>query len=55
MKIDVSKTDYNTLLVLIDKCTAIIQNGSYTLRDYNAARRLRLIKKKIERKNIQKD
>lgn len=51
MQINISKTDYASLLTLIDRCTAIVQAESPSLRDYNAARRLRLIKKKIERRN----
>ena len=51
MKIEVSKTDMNALFTLIDKCAAIIQDGQPTLREYNYARRLRLVKKAIIRKN----
>ena len=51
MQITISKSDYESLLTLIDRCTAIVQAGNPSLRDYNAARRLRLIKKKMERRN----
>jgi len=52
MNIRISKSDYASLLTLIDRCTAIVQQSQPTLRDYNAARRLKLIRKKIERTNI---
>ena len=51
MQIDISKTDYGNLLSLIDKVCETVQRGDASLRDYNNARRLRLIKKKIIRKN----
>ena len=51
MQIRISKTDLNDLVTLIDKCTSIIQEKQPTLREYNAARRLRLIRKKIIRIN----
>ena len=51
MQINVSNTDLKALFTLIDKCTAIVQDGNPTLREYNYARRLRLVKKAIIRKN----
>ena len=51
MQINISKTDYTSLLTLIDKCVTAVQGNNPTLREYNCARRLRLIKKKIERNN----
>jgi len=51
MQISISKSDYASMLVLIDRCVSVIQNGSPSLREYNYARRLRLIRKKIERTN----
>ena len=50
MEITISKTDFNALMTLIDRCTAIIQDKQPTIREYNAARRLRLIKKKMARR-----
>lgn len=52
MQIEISKYDYTSLLSLIDKCASVIQEKQPTNREYNYARRLRLIKKKMERKNI---
>ena len=43
MQIEISKTDMNALFTLIDKCTAIVQDKQPTLREYNFARRLRLV------------
>lgn len=51
MNIDISKSDYKALVDLAEKCSAAIQHGQYTLREYNQARRLRLIIKKIQRNN----
>ena len=51
MQISISKTDLASLMSLIDKCTTMVQDKSTTLREYNAARRLKLIKKKIVRIN----
>jgi len=51
MQITISKQDYGSLLSLIDKCTAIVQDKEPTNREYNYARRLRLIRKKMERNN----
>ena len=51
MDIRISKSDYITMLDLIDKCTAIIQDKQPTIREYNYARRLRLIRKKLSRIN----
>ncbi len=51
MQIEIGKTDYKALLELAEKCVCLVQSKSPTNREYNAARRLRLIIKKIERKN----
>ena len=50
MQITISKSDFQALVTLIDKCTAIVQDKQPTLREYNYARRLRLIKKKMVRR-----
>ena len=55
MQIEISKTDYKALLELTEKCVGIIQKSPNTsIREFNVARRLRLVKKKIERKNNNK-
>ena len=51
MDIRISKSDYMAMLDLIDKCTAIVQEKQPTIREYNYARRLRLIRKKLSRIN----
>ena len=50
MVIELSKTDYNALLELTEKCVLIVQNNSTSNRERNAARRLRLLMKKVARK-----
>lgn len=54
MQINISKTDYSSLLSLIDKVCMTVQAGNPSDREYNEARRLRLIKKKIIRINSKK-
>ena len=49
MQINISKTDFNALVMLIDKCTAIVKEKQPTTKEYNYARRLSLIKKKMVR------
>lgn len=51
MNIEISKSDYKALVDLAEKCVAAIQAQQCTLREYNQARRLRLIIKKIQRNN----
>lgn len=51
MDINISKSDYKSLLSLIDKSVAIIKTKTSSTRDYNVARQLGNIKKKIERNN----
>lgn len=51
MKLEISKTDYKALLELGEKCVAFVQGHNPTLREYNSARRLRMLIKKLERKN----
>ena len=51
MNIDIRKSDYKALVDLAEKCSSAIQHGQYTLLEYNEARRLRLIIKKIQRNN----
>lgn len=51
MNIEISKSDYKALVDLADKCVTAIQNKQCTLREYNQARRLRIIIKKIQRNN----
>lgn len=51
MKFDISKTDYKSLLELGEKCVCIVQSKNPSIREYNTARRLRMLIKKLERKN----
>lgn len=51
MNIEISKTDYHSLSSLIDKAVGIIQNKNPTNQEYNVARMLRQVKKKILKKN----
>jgi len=51
MDIQISKSDYADLLSLIDKAYGIIVQNSPPPRDYNVARRLRIIGRKLERRN----
>jgi hypothetical protein len=50
MQIEISKTNYELLMTLIDKSVAIIQQKSPTTKEYNVARLLRQTKCKIIRK-----
>lgn len=51
MQIEVSKTNWENLILLIDKSVSIIQNGNPSCKDYNVARRLRQTKNAIIRQN----
>lgn len=51
MNIYISKSDYQAFLSLTDKAIAIIKQKSPTTREYNVARQLGNIKKKVERNN----
>ena len=51
MQIEVSKTNWENLMSLIDKSVSIIQNGNPSCKDYNVARRLRQTKNTIVRLN----
>ena len=51
MQLEISKTDYYNLMLLIDKVCQTAQSGKASTKEYNAARRLKIIKKKIERRN----
>lgn len=50
MQIDVSKTNWDSMMSLIDKAVTIIQQGNPTNKEYNIARQLRQTKKGIIRK-----
>ena len=49
MQIELSKTNYELLMSLIDKSITIIQQKNPSTREYNVARRLRLTKNTIVR------
>ena len=55
MQIEISKTNYELLMSLIDKSINIIQQKNPTNKEYNVARRLRVTKnsiiRQIEKKN----
>ena len=51
MNIQIAKTDYKALLDLTEKCVVFVQGHNPTLKEYNQARRLRLVMKKIINKN----
>lgn len=55
MQIEISKTNYELLMSLIDKSVNIIQQKNPTNKEYNVARRLRVTKnsivRQIEKKN----
>lgn len=51
MQIELSKTNYNQLMSLIDKAVVIIKASKPKPREYNVARQLYLIKKQIEKRN----
>lgn len=50
MQIDVSKTNWDSMMSLIDKAVTIIQQSNPTNKEYNVARQLRQTKKSIIRK-----
>lgn len=49
MKVEISKTNWNKLMSLIDKSVDIIRAGSPNNKDYNTARMLAMTKKAIIR------
>lgn len=49
MQIEISQTNYNLLMSLIDKSVTIIQQSAPSNKDYNVARRLRQVKNNIVR------
>lgn len=51
MQMEISKTDFEKMISLIDKACTIIKSGNPKPKEYNVARQLYLIKKKLERKN----
>lgn len=51
MQIEISKTDYKQLTSLIDKAVTIIKSDSRKPREYNVARQLGILKRKIEKRN----
>lgn len=51
MEIPISKTDYEKMMSLIDKACTIIKSGAPTPKEYNVARQLSQLKKKIDKKN----
>ena len=53
MDINISKSDYKSILSLIDKAVAIIKSNPSSTREYNVARQLGNIRKKLERNNPQ--
>lgn len=55
MNIEISKSDFKALVDLAEKCVTAIQSKQCSLREYNQARRLRLIIKKIQRNNAIED
>jgi len=55
MQLEISRTNYETLMTLIDKAAAIIKQNNPSNREYNVARRLlqtkRNIIRQIEKRN----
>ena len=51
MQIEISKTNYEKMMSLIDKAVNIIRASNPSNKDYNVARQLYLLKKQIEKKN----
>ena len=47
----ISKTNYESMMKLVDRAIEIIKASKPKPRDYNVARQLYIIKKKIEKKN----
>ena len=51
MQMEISKTDFEKMMSLIDNACTIIKSGNPKPKDYNVARQLYLVKKQIEKKN----
>jgi hypothetical protein len=51
MYIEISKSDFKALMSLTEKAISIIKSGSPPPREYNVARQLGLLKRKINRRN----
>lgn len=51
MEIPISKTNFEKMMILIDKACNIIKAGNPKPREYNVARRLYLIKRQLEKKH----
>ena len=51
MQIEISKTDYKQLTSLIDKAVAIIKSDNPKPRNYNVARQLGILNRKIVKRN----
>ena len=49
MQIEISKTNFDMLMSLIDKSVTIIQQKNPTTKEYNVARQLRQTKSKVLR------
>ena len=50
MQLEISKTNFELMMSLIDKSVTIIQQKNPTTKEYNVARQLRQVKSKILRK-----
>ena len=51
MQIEISKTDYKSMMTLIDKAVGIIKSDTRKPREYNVARQLGILKRKVEKRN----
>lgn len=51
MQIEISNTDYKQLMSLVDKAVTIIKADNRKPRNYNVARQLGILKRKIEKRN----
>ena len=51
MQIEISKTDYKSMMTLIDKAVVIIKSDTRKPREYNVARQLGILKRKVEKRN----
>lgn len=51
MQIEISKTDLKAWMSLTEKAISIIKSGNPPPRDYNVARKLGLLKRKIDKRN----
>lgn len=49
MLIDISKTNYNQMMTLIEKACTIIKASNPKPKEYNVARQLCIVKRQIER------